>query len=96
MARLVFSKEQEAEQATDGQTAIIEGDARTAKDIMQCGITSVGQDESVYTAIGILADNHVGGLPVVNGSELVGFISEKDVLELMSIAFRKTDPPPLS
>jgi CBS domain-containing protein len=83
MARLVFSKKQEAEQVTEGQTAVVEGDARTAKDIMQCGITAVGQDESVYKAIGILADNHVGGLPVVDGSALAGLISEKDVLELL-------------
>lgn len=83
MARMVFPKKKGAQEATGDQTAVLEGDPRTAKDIMQCGITAVGQDESVYKAIGILADNHVGGLPVVNGSELVGLISEKDVLELM-------------
>jgi len=83
MARLVFPKRQGAEQATEDQTAVLEGDTRTAKDIMQCGITAVGHDESVYKAIGILADNHIGGLPVVNGSALVGLISEKDVLELL-------------
>ena len=83
MARLVFPKRQGAEQATEDQTAVLEGDTRTAKDIMQCGITAVGHDESVYKAIGILADNHIGGLPVIDGSELVGLISEKDVLELM-------------
>jgi CBS domain-containing protein len=83
MARLVFPKKQEAEQAAGVQTVPRDEDTRTAKDIMQCGLTSVGSDESVYKAIGILADNHIGGLPVVNGSELVGLISEKDVLDLL-------------
>ena len=83
MARLVFPKKQELDQAAAGQTAVLEEDVRTAKDILQCGITSVSHEESVYKAIGILADNHIGGLPVVDGSELVGLISEKDVLELM-------------
>jgi len=83
MARLVFPKKQETEQVAEAQTALVEEDARTAQDIMQCGLASVGHDESVYKAIGILADNHIGGLPVIDGSELVGLISEKDVLELM-------------
>ncbi len=83
MARLVFPEKQEAEQAREGQTAGIDGDVRTAQDIMQCGITAVSHDESVYKAIGILADNHIGGLPVVDGPALVGLISEKDVLELL-------------
>jgi CBS domain-containing protein len=83
MARLVFPRKQEAEQAAGVQAVLREEDTRTAKDIMQCGLTSVSYDESVYKAIGILADNHIGGLPVVDGSELVGLISEKDVLELL-------------
>ncbi|MCF7972323.1 MAG: CBS domain-containing protein [Phycisphaerae bacterium] len=50
---------------------------------MQCGVVSVEQDESVYTAIGILVDKHLSGLPVVDQGKLVGIISEKDVLGVL-------------
>jgi len=54
-----------------------------AGDIMQCGVVSVGQDESVYTAIGMLVEKHLSGLPVINHGELAGIISEKDILSLL-------------
>jgi CBS domain-containing protein len=54
-----------------------------AGDIMQCGVVSVAQDESVYTAIGMLVERHLSGLPVINHGELVGIISEKDILSLL-------------
>lgn len=55
----------------------------TAGDIMQCGAVTISYDSSVYSAIGILAENHYSGLPVVNHGELVGIISEKDVLKVL-------------
>jgi len=54
-----------------------------AMDIMQCSVLTVGPDDSVYKAIGIFAEKHVSGLPVVDNTRLVGIISEKDVLRLM-------------
>ena len=54
-----------------------------AGDIMQCGVVSVGEDQSVYAAIGLLVEKHLSGLPVVNDGELVGIISEKDVLRVL-------------
>lgn len=53
------------------------------KDAMQCGVVSVSQDESVYKAIGLMVDKHLSGLPVVDGANLVGILSEKDVLSLL-------------
>lgn len=50
---------------------------------MQCGVVSVGQDESVYTAIGMLVEKRLSGLPVINHGELAGIISEKDILSLL-------------
>ncbi len=52
-------------------------------DIMQCSVVTVGSDESVYKAIGILAEKKLSGLPVVDDGELVGIISEKDILQLL-------------
>lgn len=57
--------------------------APRAGDIMQCGVVSVGQDESVYTAIGMLVEKRLSGLPVINHGELAGIISEKDILSLL-------------
>jgi CBS domain-containing protein len=47
--------------------------ARKGKDVW-----SVDADEPVLEAIQIMADRHVGALPVVRAGELVGLVSERD------------------
>ena len=47
--------------------------ARKGKDVW-----SVDADEPVLEAIQIMADRHVGALPVLRGGELVGLVSERD------------------
>jgi len=47
--------------------------SRKGKDVW-----SVGADEPVLEAIQIMADRHVGALPVLRGGELVGLVSERD------------------
>jgi len=56
----------------------------TAGHIMQCGVVSVAPDASVFTAIGLLVDKHISGLPVAENGHLVGMLSEKDVLQLLT------------
>jgi len=41
-------------------------------------VWSIEADAPVLSAIQIMADKHVGALPVVRGDELVGIISERD------------------
>lgn len=41
-------------------------------------VWSVDADEPVLVAIQIMADRHVGALPVMRGGELVGLVSERD------------------
>lgn len=41
-------------------------------------VWSVGADEPVLEAIQIMADRHVGALPVMRAGELVGLVSERD------------------
>jgi CBS domain-containing protein len=47
--------------------------SRKGKDVW-----SVDADEPVLEAIQIMADRHVGALPVLRGGELVGLVSERD------------------
>jgi CBS domain-containing protein len=47
--------------------------ARKGKDVW-----SVDADEPVLQAIQIMADRHVGALPVMRAGELVGLVSERD------------------
>ena len=41
-------------------------------------IFTIGPDESVFDAITIMAEKHVGALAVTEGDKLVGLISERD------------------
>ncbi len=41
-------------------------------------VFTIGPDASVYDAIAMMADKHVGALPVVEGDKLIGLISERD------------------
>ncbi len=54
-----------------------------AKDIAQYKIITIDKDASVYDAIYLMVANDITGLPVVDGSSVVGVISEKDVLKLL-------------
>ncbi|HSV98888.1 MAG TPA: CBS domain-containing protein [Sedimentisphaerales bacterium] len=54
-----------------------------ARDLMQLGVRTIEQDSSIYDAIAILAERRGSGLPVTDGSTLVGIITEKDVLQLV-------------
>jgi len=77
------SKEEHHEQSAGSVGLLEQPDTRLARDIMQYGVVTVKKHESVYTAIGLLADKGISGLPVVNEDRLIGVISEKDVLKLL-------------
>jgi CBS domain-containing protein len=69
--------------STDNSSTLEETEPQRIGDIMQCGVITVRREESVYKAIGIMAEKHVSGLPVVDDVGLAGIISEKDVLKLL-------------
>jgi CBS domain-containing protein len=54
-----------------------------AKDVMQYGVVSVGEDEPVHRAIRLLLDKRINGLTVAHEGRLTGILSEKDVLRLL-------------
>lgn len=55
-----------------------------AKDIMTTDIFAVKEDTDIYEAIQVLIEKKISGLPVINqDNELIGLLSEKDILELL-------------
>ncbi len=78
-----FSENNNGVQPADNVTVLEKNQNQKAKDITQYGVVTVHKDESVYKAIGIMAEKHISGLPVVDDTGLVGIISEKDVLKLL-------------
>ena len=54
------------------------------KDIMTTNIASTTADMPLREAVTILADNHIGGAPVVKGSKVIGVVSAADLLAYLS------------
>lgn len=59
----------------------------TIKDVMTKNVLTVKEETPIEEAARIMADNKIGGLPVLRGDEVVGIITETDLfkvfLELM-------------
>jgi acetoin utilization protein AcuB len=51
------------------------------KDIMTTDIVSVSEDTALEDAARIMADNKIGGLPVLRGDNVVGMITETDMFK---------------
>jgi CBS domain-containing protein len=82
MARRLSNTEKDCQAL--GDVAVLERNtAEKAKDIAECGIITINSQESVYKAIEIMVEKNISGLPVVDETDLVGVISEKDVLKLL-------------
>ena len=53
--------------------------------LLQRGVISVNENQTIYNAIKMLAENNIGALPVLNNDmEICGIISERDILREMS------------
>lgn len=51
------------------------------EDVMSKDVITVQQDEAIEDAACLMADNQIGGLPVMDGEALVGIITETDVFK---------------
>ena len=58
-------------------------------------VWSVDADEPVLEAIQMMADKHVGALPVTRGTELVGVISERDYARKVILLNRSSAETPV-
>lgn len=59
-------------------------------------VWTVGPDDPVIEAIRTMADKHVGALPVVQGKELVGIVSERDYARKVILLGRSSSDTPVS
>lgn len=59
------------------------------------GVWSIEPDEPVLAAIQMMADKHIGALPVVRGEELVGIISERDYARKVILMGRSSSDTPV-
>ena len=55
----------------------------TIEDIMRRDIITVTEDTPIEDAARIMADNKIGGLPVMRNDSMVGIISETDLFRLL-------------
>lgn len=54
----------------------------TVKDVMSKNVMTVGEDTPIEQAARIMADNKIGGLPVMRGDQIVGIITETDLFKI--------------
>lgn len=54
----------------------------TVKDVMTSQVITVTEDTPIEEAARIMADNKIGGLPVMHGEHVVGIITETDLFRL--------------
>jgi acetoin utilization protein AcuB len=52
----------------------------SVRDIMSAPVVSVGPEEEVETAVGLMRKRKVGSLPVVKDGQVIGIFTETDVL----------------
>ena len=55
----------------------------TVSEVMTKSVIVVSEDTPIEEAARIMADNKIGGLPVMRGSGVVGIITETDIFRLM-------------
>src|SRR5688500_11585798 len=58
-------------------------------------VWTIGPEEPVLEAIQIMADKHIGALPVLRDDELVGIVSERDYARKVMLLGRSSSQTPV-
>jgi len=58
-------------------------------------VYTIGPDDSVLDALKLLADKNVGALPVVEGNQVVGIVSERDYARKLVLKGRSSAATPV-
>jgi len=56
-----------------------------AKDIMTTKLITVSKDDDINDIIQLFISNRISGAPVVENGKLIGIISEKDIMKVLTI-----------
>ncbi|MDY6946714.1 MAG: CBS domain-containing protein [Pseudomonadota bacterium] len=59
-------------------------------------VWTIGPDEPVLAAIKLMADKHIGALPVMRDQELIGILSERDYARKVILLGRSSSDTPVS
>lgn len=62
------------------------------KNVMSSPVITVGPDTPLEEAARVMADNKIGGLPVLEGDQLVGIITETDVFKVLTEVLGAREP----
>ena len=68
---------------------------RELMDTKPPGLVTVGAEDPVRTAIQLMAEHHVGALPVLQAAELAGIISERDYARKVVLLGRNSAETPV-
>ena len=52
----------------------------TIREVMSTHVATVSKDDTVYRAASLMKDNNIGAVPVVNGSDVCGIITDRDIV----------------
>jgi CBS domain-containing protein len=58
-------------------------------------VWTIGPEEPVLAAIQVMADKHIGALPVVRDNELIGIVSERDYARKVILMGRSSSDTPV-
>lgn len=58
-------------------------------------VWSIGPEDPVIEAIRVMAEKHIGALPVVQGTQLVGIVSERDYARKVILLGRSSADTPV-
>ena len=66
------------------RSELLGGSMLRLRDIMTTRLATLTPDVTLHDAVAVLADNHVGGAPVVRGDKVVGLLSATDLLTYLT------------
>jgi acetoin utilization protein AcuB len=55
----------------------------TVQDVMTCGVVTTPPTATIARAAAVMFERRIGSLPVVEGGQLVGILTERDLLKLL-------------
>ena len=69
--------------------------ARYLLSLKDPAVWSIGPEDPVIEAIRVMAEKHIGALPVVQGNQLVGIVSERDYARKVILLGRSSADTPV-